>query len=275
VNDGSTDETEKILREFGSRIRYIKQDNRGQCIARETGVRFSVNEWIALCDSDDIWFPDYLASVNELLNMREETLLTFSNFKFFDGTNFLGDKFTLAPPNYFSGLEILVKDRFLWSRMEWTSKLIDFQPIFTTGTVFLKEHLNRKGGFNKRFAREYSEDLELTLRLVADGRIGILAEPLVAIRKHSSNFSGDIAKVLRGEARILEFAAEQHGYEGAIKSKLKHNSRKRFAAAGRAGYSRHDPGLSLECYYRAGLNYLSFKDLIKIFICFIKLMHSR
>lgn len=63
VNDGSPDtpELEKVILEYESQIRYLKQENRGLAGARNTGIRNARGEFLAFPDSDDIWLPDFLA----------------------------------------------------------------------------------------------------------------------------------------------------------------------------------------------------------------------
>jgi glycosyltransferase involved in cell wall biosynthesis len=56
VDDGSTDRTAEIAAEF-PRTRVIRQPNKGCGAARNTAVRAASGEWIALLDSDDLWFP--------------------------------------------------------------------------------------------------------------------------------------------------------------------------------------------------------------------------
>src|SRR5271163_981143 len=57
VDDGSTDNTADVvapfLDRFGSKIRYIKQENRGVAAARNTAMRASTSEFLALLDADD------------------------------------------------------------------------------------------------------------------------------------------------------------------------------------------------------------------------------
>ncbi len=61
VDDGSTDHTFKILEEFESDIRVIRQTNRGVSAARNCGIQASVGRWIAFLDSDDLWLPQKLS----------------------------------------------------------------------------------------------------------------------------------------------------------------------------------------------------------------------
>jgi glycosyltransferase involved in cell wall biosynthesis len=66
VDDGSQDETEKILSPFKKDIVYIRQENRGPASARNTGIRQAKSEWLAFLDSDDRWDKDKL-----LIQLRE------------------------------------------------------------------------------------------------------------------------------------------------------------------------------------------------------------
>jgi glycosyltransferase involved in cell wall biosynthesis len=56
VDDGATDETPEILKSYkDSRMRVVRQVNRGLAGARNTGIQLSMGKYIAFCDSDDIW----------------------------------------------------------------------------------------------------------------------------------------------------------------------------------------------------------------------------
>lgn len=62
IDDGSTDETPEILRElterWGSdRLRWVRQDNKGACVARNAGLDMVRGEFVQFLDSDDIIHP--------------------------------------------------------------------------------------------------------------------------------------------------------------------------------------------------------------------------
>ena len=61
VDDGSTDETEKLLHPFEGRIRLVVHKvNQGVSAARNTGIGASTAPLIAFLDSDDYWLPEKL-----------------------------------------------------------------------------------------------------------------------------------------------------------------------------------------------------------------------
>lgn len=56
IDDGSTDSTPKILREFGSSIKVITQPNGGESKAVNMGIRNSVGDFLLIVSADDPLF---------------------------------------------------------------------------------------------------------------------------------------------------------------------------------------------------------------------------
>lgn len=59
VDDGSTDETEEVIRSYDDpRIEYIRFEvNKGANTARKTGIEAAKGRYISFLDSDDKWLP--------------------------------------------------------------------------------------------------------------------------------------------------------------------------------------------------------------------------
>ena len=79
VDDGSTDQTLAIARQFESdEVRVIAQKNQGGAAARNTAFSFSRGEYIQWLDADDLLAPDKIARQMEALdtNGNKRTLLS-------------------------------------------------------------------------------------------------------------------------------------------------------------------------------------------------------
>ena len=68
VNNGSTDNSLSLLKKYGSRIKVIDQENRGQAGARNSGLLAANGELISFLDADDFWQDDKLEKQATLVN---------------------------------------------------------------------------------------------------------------------------------------------------------------------------------------------------------------
>ena len=60
VDDGSTDETARVVAGFDRRVVYHRQANAGVAAARNSGAREARGEWLAFLDADDWYYPERL-----------------------------------------------------------------------------------------------------------------------------------------------------------------------------------------------------------------------
>lgn len=72
VDDGSTDQTSSVLKSKYPEVQYIHQKNQGVSAARNTGIEFSSQPWIAFLDSDDEWLPNKLQIQIDALSKNPE-----------------------------------------------------------------------------------------------------------------------------------------------------------------------------------------------------------
>src|SRR4030095_354874 len=81
VDDGSTDDTRRILEPYRDRIRYVMAAHRGGVAARNCGVSEARNPLVAFNDSDDEWFPDKLALQRAFMRARPDVLFCFTDLR--------------------------------------------------------------------------------------------------------------------------------------------------------------------------------------------------
>ena len=77
VNDGSTDDTAKIIDAYAKkdkRIKAIHQENHGQSAARNAGIKLATGDYISFIDSDDTVKPNFITELLEAYN--NETALS-------------------------------------------------------------------------------------------------------------------------------------------------------------------------------------------------------
>jgi glycosyltransferase involved in cell wall biosynthesis len=75
VDDGSSDNTEAVIEEFGdARVSYVRQPNRGPSAARNAGAAAAPGDALVFLDSDDELLPEALAHFAEKLRDHDIVL---------------------------------------------------------------------------------------------------------------------------------------------------------------------------------------------------------
>ena len=90
VNDGSTDNSLEIMKEFSlkdERFRFVDKQNGGPASARNLGVASSKGEYLLFLDSDDIIDNYYLEKGICYLDNHKDCSLFYSRTKFFGARN--------------------------------------------------------------------------------------------------------------------------------------------------------------------------------------------
>lgn len=84
VNDGSTDNSEKIIKDYlkdkNINWQLINKENGGQSSARNAGLKASKGDYISFIDSDDVISKDFLSTL--LNNLTDDVDFSFCNYEF-------------------------------------------------------------------------------------------------------------------------------------------------------------------------------------------------
>jgi glycosyltransferase involved in cell wall biosynthesis len=72
VDDGSTDSSLEILKQFDKTIKIISQENQGPAGARNTGIKQANGSLIAFLDADDLWTNNHFESMLPFLSENSQ-----------------------------------------------------------------------------------------------------------------------------------------------------------------------------------------------------------
>ncbi len=215
VDDGSMDDTAAVVRRYGARVRYHRVDsaegNIGPSAAKNIGVALSTAPWIAFCDSDDIWLPSKLERQLRVHALCPEVELSYTDSVFFGpGRGHDSTLFARTPAGYWEPGRRIVEDRVWVYEDSFVERGVRYQPALVSTLLMSRQRFERLGRYNERFSIGLSEDLEFALRNFGSPPIGVLAEPLVRIRRHESNRSRDVFGLWSSQVRILEYVLREH-----------------------------------------------------------------
>jgi len=178
IDDGSTDNTAEVMKQYSAPVRYVYQENAGLSAARNSGIREAKYDFVMFLDADDELMPGMLrACMTRFATLGPDFGLIGCDCVFVD-IDGKPMKITRRHPE--SEREITVKDILLRTR---------FSP---TGAVCRKEVFDKCGGFDTSL--KSTEDRDMWIRIATHYRVWHMGRQLVHIRKHGDNMSNNAAR---------------------------------------------------------------------------------
>lgn len=175
INDGSTDNSEAIIRSFSdSRIRYLQQPNRGLVASLNRGIAEARGRYIARIDGDDLCLPSRFAQQAAWLDEHPDTAVVGCFVTFI---NEEGAETGTWPA-----------DRANYTAEQIRKALPRINCMAHPGIMARAETLRR---FMYDPAQRHIEDYDLWLRMQAEGeRMEKVPEPLLLYRVHGASITG-------------------------------------------------------------------------------------
>ena len=240
VDDGSCDATQDVLATFAGHVQAIRIENSGELVARNTGLQAASGDLVAFCDSDDVWEPDHLSTMASLWRDEPGLQAAYANFCILrDGVVSEWTKFDDAPPGMWDALRQLPDDRGVFDA-PFVGELLRFQPFFPSAMAVERRSFLQAGGWDERVTRMVGCDFATALRTAIRPPVGVALRPLVRVRKHSTNFSGNSEKMNLGDAAVLEHVlASDPGLE-KMRGEFEASIARRREAALHAAFARRD-----------------------------------
>lgn len=194
VDDGSEDGTWQFLTELGDRVRAIRtSSNVGPGEARNIGIAKASGSYIAFLDSDDLWFPWTLETLDRVICENGQPAMVSGARKDFFEESDLGDTSAgalcyVAYPDYLSS-----SSKPIWLGVQGTAVRRDCFDVVR----FSSADLN-------------AEDNDLWLRLGNQpGFLFVDSPVLFAYRRHPTSRISGLEKTALGTLRLI--ASEREG----------------------------------------------------------------
>lgn len=220
INDGSTDNSLKILQEYAqkdSRIRIIDKKNEGQGKARNLGIELANGEYLAFVDSDD-WCE---------LNMYEELYITAKNndadlvecsFKIYnDSLNAIYNGIGLDGAKF--------DKSFHWTELK--DKTLLFENIPAPWNKLCRTKIVKSE--NIRFGTtQFAEDVFFSLRIrILASKTVFINKELYVYRRTSDSIMSNLSKCkFENQINLLkdikDFLIKQSCYESFEKGYINH-----------------------------------------------------
>jgi glycosyltransferase involved in cell wall biosynthesis len=191
VNDGSpdTEQLDRVLEPYMGRIVYLRLDNRGPGGARNAAIQRARGEFVALLDSDDFWYPDFLAEQVERLKSDPLIDLVYSDAMLIGDSPHAGRTIMQRSPS--RGV------------VNFESLLTGDCEVTTSTVVVRRRAMVESGLFDDSLRR--CEDFELWLRMAHNGSaMGYQTKVLAAHRLRSESLSSDRIRMIESVLRVFK-----------------------------------------------------------------------
>jgi glycosyltransferase involved in cell wall biosynthesis len=182
VNDGSTDDTETIIKPYlnDPHLRYVVQENGGPSKARNTGIAHAKGRYIAFLDSDDLWDKTKLEKQLALFD-RPEIGVVYTRVRYIDECG--------RPVTYEQKNEHLRPREGNITNYLFVDNFVPFSSVMVR-----KDCLDKIGCFDEELG--VAEDWDLLLRLSVRYEFKFVDEPLLQYRFHGNQISSNTEKMI-------------------------------------------------------------------------------
>jgi glycosyltransferase involved in cell wall biosynthesis len=191
VDDGSTDDTQQVLKNYSDRIRVFYQENRGPSAARNFGIRHARGQWIAIQDSDDLCMAGHLETLFGFVEKNPSYGMVFANGAYLGGLEH--NRETIIPRD---------KSKRLAQEGVRLTDLFEKSIVRLQAALISKEALKNIGGLDENL--RICMDLDLAFRIIMPYPVAYLDQVVFLYRKHEGNIGRDQERRLLENIRIIE-----------------------------------------------------------------------
>ena len=163
ADDGSTDDTATQLVKFGSRLKLLRQTNRGAASARNFAVNEARGRYLAFLDSDDLWLPKKLEIQINFMERNPSVQICQA------------EEIWVR-----NGVRVNPKAKHRKPSGDIFARSLELCLVSPSAVLMTRELFCRVGGFDESLP--VCEDYDLWLRIAVDSAVPLITQPLVIKR---------------------------------------------------------------------------------------------
>lgn len=258
IDDGSTDGTVEMIRNYGREVTLLQQKNQGSAVARNAGLDIAQGEYIAFLDSDDVWLPGKLSAQVEYMEQQPDIGMIYGRWHVWKpdayGQFTHPDSTTLTAGNEDQPYAIIEEGSgWLYNRLLFTSLL------HTITVMARRELVARVGRFDPGLKR--GQDYDYWLRASRVTEIHQLDRTFALYRLHGDGCAKKWPHI-NYEKLVIQHALERWGLRGptgevTAKRDIQHRLANTCFSFGYHHYWQGSPRLALKAFtesigYRPG-----------------------
>ena len=170
VNDGSTDNTEKIVKKYGDKIRYFYKENGGVASALNLGIKNMKGEYFSWLSHDDVYYTNKIErQIEELKKLENKDTIIYSNIEYI---NKKGKSLTQTEFEYIENTKLL--NFYIFPIM--------FGKILNSTFLIPKECIIESNYFNENL--KYTYNYDLYYKISKKSNIIFISNILVKVRDY-------------------------------------------------------------------------------------------
>ncbi len=144
INDGSTDDTKKVVKKYGNVILY-NNENKGVCYSRNFGIKKAKGDYILFVDADDTIDENFISEMIKALKNGQLTGGKIKKIEVSKSSHILQQKSFYSKEEFISALISGEIDGYIW-RYLFNKKTLDKIQFneklsYMEDTVFLVEYM--------------------------------------------------------------------------------------------------------------------------------------
>ncbi len=204
VDDGSSDDTGKVVREISPAVHYLRKENGGKSSAINLALPYVNSDFVCIFDDDDFPYPDALQTLATKLSQS-------------DGLDFVYGLYDKGVTGSNGAIDVIERARApaQVSSSVHTQRLylLRYAYFMLSGCLIRTEALRKAGPFDESLHR--SQDYDMCIRLALAGQFSYCGKAVYVLREHDG---------LRGPETRQHTLAQRNGlwreYDAIIGAKI-------------------------------------------------------